>query len=756
MNNLPMNHHQLTDPSHRQMAVAVAFLLALGLTVRLEAGGSVVLNPDDTSDACAAKAAQVAPSARQVAWQRADFTAFVHFGMDTFTDREWGQGTEDPKLFNPTALDARQWVTAAKAAGIQGLILTAKHHDGFCLWPTRFTEHCVRNSPWKKGRGDVVREFSDACRDAGLRFGIYLSPWDRHELSYGDSPRYNEFYLNQLRELLTQYPGISEVWFDGACGEGPNGKKQVYDWRAYWSLIRQLAPDAVISVRGPDVRWCGNEAGRPRQSEWSVIPLSGADADDWAVSDPTLRAFDVDIHGEDLGSRAALFRARAHRPRLVWFPAQVDVSIRPGWFFHPAQNNQVKSLEELITIYFGAVGGNGQLLLNVPADPRGLFYENDVARLYQLGGFLRQSFATNFARDASVSAEVVGGTSVGVNASVCDGDADTFWTTSEQPLAASLTFELGMARRFNCALLQEHLPSGQRVEAFTLEIRAGNTWKEIARSTTIGHKRLLRFDEVTTDAVRVKFPAFRGRPTLAEFGLFETPAMLAAPQFQRDLDGTVTIQKPSGTEVHYTLDGSEPTEAAPVYTQPIPLRLGGVFNARTFAIAASASLALGGEPVMRQEFGLAKRKWKLVEVDSEQPPDEAGRMAFDENPDTLWHSKYRGGEEPLPHHLTVDLGEQISIRGFTYLPRQDPSDNGVVVRGRFETSTDGQEWVNVTGDTRFDNIRNGRLLQVMRLNRPAPARYVRFTALESAGSNRLVSAAELGVLAVPERSGTTR
>ena len=268
----------------------VGLIVALSLGVSHAYSQDVRLLPQDSLDTVVAKATDVRPTPRQIAWQRDEISAFIHFGMNTFTDREWGDGTEDPKLFNPTDLDARQWVRAAKSAGITRMILTAKHHDGFCLWPSKYTEHCVRNSPWKNGKGDVVGEFVDACRAEGMHYGIYISPWDRHEPTYGDSPKYNQHFLDQLREVLTTYPGIEEVWFDGACGEGPNGKRQVYDWRAYWKLIRELAPDAAITVRGPDVRWCGNEAGHTRQSEWSVIPMPGDDQS-WESSDKTLSGF---------------------------------------------------------------------------------------------------------------------------------------------------------------------------------------------------------------------------------------------------------------------------------------------------------------------------------------------------------------------------------------------------------------------------------------------------------------------------------
>jgi len=272
----------------------------------------------------------VKPTPQQLAWQESELTMFLHFGINTFTDREWGDGKEDPKLFNPIELDARQWVQVAKDAGFKYMILTAKHHDGFCLWPSEYTEHSVKNSPWRAGKGDVVRELADACQEAGMKMGIYLSPWDRHEQTYGDSPVYNQYFRNQLTELLTNYGEISEVWFDGACGEGPNGRRQEYDWQSYYEVIRKLQPNAVIAICGPDIRWVGNEDGVARETEWSVQDAN-----------PVIHK---DIEGK------------------VWYPAECDVSIRPGWFWHKSQDDKVKSLEHLLDIYYKSVGRNRTLL----------------------------------------------------------------------------------------------------------------------------------------------------------------------------------------------------------------------------------------------------------------------------------------------------------------------------------------------------------------------------------------------------------
>jgi alpha-L-fucosidase len=443
------------------------------------------------------KAAHVTPAPQQVAWQGLEFTCFTHFGVNTFTDREWGDGREDPKIFNPTDFDADQWASVCQQAGMKLLILTCKHHDGFCLWPSQYTEHSVKNSPWRGGKGDVVREVSDACRRHGIKFGVYLSPWDRREKTYG-SDAYNQFYKNQLRELLTSYGEITEVWWDGACGEGPNGRRQVYDWQGYIELVRQLQPKALIFGQGPDVRWVGNESGLARESEWSVLPFG--------MGDRTER---------DLGHRKYLAGAE----RLVWYPAECDVSIRPGWFYHANQDQQVKPLGQLLEIYYRSVGRNSVLLLNVPPDRRGRFHENDAARLREFRAVLDETFKTNLAAGAKVTAEQ---TRAGFDpAAVTDGNGQTYWTTVEGVVRASLVIDLGRTVSFDRAMVQEMIATGQRIEEFTLEAQVDGGWKELARATTIGYKRLLRFPEVTASRVRLTILDSRDCPTIREVGLFK-------------------------------------------------------------------------------------------------------------------------------------------------------------------------------------------------------------------------------------------
>jgi alpha-L-fucosidase len=481
----------------------------------------VVVKPGESLDSIIRAAAHILPSPRQLAWQEREFIAFAHFGMNTFTDREWGEGTESPTLFNPTDFDARQWVKVLKDAGMKTLIVTAKHHDGFYLWPSQYTEHSVKASPWRGGKGDIVKEVAEACKEAGIMLGIYLSPWDRHERTYGDSPVYNEHFRRQLRELLTNYGKISEVWFDGACGEGPNGKRQVYDWSSYYRVIRELQPQAVIFGMGPDLRWVGTESGYGRETEWSVVPIEIRNPE--VAAPPSLQKppslddlfIPGDMTAEDLGSRSKIKDAKA----LAWYPAETDVSIRPGWFYHQSEDDKVKTPEKLVDIYFSSVGRNSVLLLNIPPDKRGLIHESDIKSLVGMRRILNQTFAKNLARGAAVRASnEAKGHKAGF---VLDEDKMTFWTTDEGVESASLEFELPQARTFDVAMLQEYIRIGQRVEEVTLEAWDGKEWHAFARGTTIGYKRLLRFPAVTAQKIRLVILKSRTNPTLSGFGLFK-------------------------------------------------------------------------------------------------------------------------------------------------------------------------------------------------------------------------------------------
>ncbi len=460
---------------------------------------------EDPRKALISRAANVRPSPQQLAWQELEFIAFIHYTVNAFTDKEWGDGTEDPAIFNPTELDVRQWVKTCKDAGMKMIILTAKHHDGFCLWPSRYTDHSVKSSPYKNGRGDIVGELARACRQAGLKLGLYLSPWDRHEPTYGDTEGYNRFYKSQLREILTNYGEVTEVWFDGA--KGPDAKDMEYHWDDYYAIVRELQPGAVI-FNGLDIRWVGNERGYARESEWSVMNRNE-------------QPFGfINATQKDLGSLEALGKA----DHLIWYPAETDVSIRPGWFYHAREDDKVKSVEHLLDIYFSSVGYNSVLLLNLPPDKRGLIHENDVRRLREFRKVLDAIFDENLAAGARVTASNVKGNNPAFAADkITDGDKETYWTTDDWTTTATVEFDLGAERTFNVAELAEHINIGQRIAEFALDVWDGGAWKEFARGTTVGYKRLLRFPDVTASKVRLRVLDSRVCPTLSGFGLYHAP-----------------------------------------------------------------------------------------------------------------------------------------------------------------------------------------------------------------------------------------
>lgn len=433
-------------------------------------------------------AARLVPNPQQLEWQRLELTAFIHFTVNTFTGQEWGTGKEDPAVFAPTDLDTDQWVETLRDAGFKLVMLTAKHHDGFCLWPTATTAHSVKNAAWMKGRGDVVKMLRASCDKYGMKMGLYVSPWDRNAESYGKGAAYDDFFTDQLTELLTGYGEVAEVWFDGANGSEADGKSQVYDWARYIETVRRLQPGAVTAIMGDDIRWIGNEAGKGRAEEWSASAMAPASV---KLKNPAPAIAKLAADSPDLGSRSILDQAQ----ELFWYPAEVDVSIRPGWFYHPEEDSQVKSLDELKQIYFTSVGCNAVLLLNIPPDRRGRFHAADVERLRDFGRWLRKTFSTNYVRQ--------GGTT---------------WTGAENE---SAEFDVA-GGPFNVLLLGEDISKGQRVERFSVEISPdGSRWTPLASGTTIGNKRLIRFPAVeSARKIRVTVERTRAEANISAVGLY--------------------------------------------------------------------------------------------------------------------------------------------------------------------------------------------------------------------------------------------
>lgn len=445
-----------------------------------------------TKDQKVKLSAYVVPTKSQYEWQQLELTAFIHFGINTFTGREWGDGTEDPNLFNPTDFDAEQWVESLKDAGFKMIVLTAKHHDGFCLWPTKTTNHSVASSSWLNGKGDVVKAVREACEKHDMKFGVYLSPWDRNAKSYGDSPAYNRMFVQQLTELLTNYGEIHEVWFDGANGEGPNGKVQEYEWTRFYHVIDSLQPMAVKAIMGNDVRWVGNESGLGRETEWSVTPLQ-PDINKVVIAEND--RLNISPTSKDLGSNELIEEAKT----IYWYPSEVDVSIRPGWFYHQEQDSQVKTLAQLVDIYFQSVGMNSVLLLNIPPDKRGRIHEIDVDHLKQFGKYINSTFS---------------------NEKLTDGDVE--WKARS---GASREFNVDEGETINTVLLQEDILKGQRVEEFVVEGLVNGEWVELTKGTTIGYKRLLRFNDTKASKIRVTINETRDIANIKKTGAYYAPVL---------------------------------------------------------------------------------------------------------------------------------------------------------------------------------------------------------------------------------------
>ena len=718
------------------------------------------IEPSDPDAIRLEKAAKTIPEPKQVDWQRLEDTFFIHFGPNTFNAVEWGTGFETPNDFNPSALNAEQWVDVIYQAGGKMLMLVVKHHEGFCLYPSRYTTHDVSSSPWLGGNGDLVREVADACAVRGIKLGIYLSPADLYQIesplsyaegsgyygndsatqlstiptdpaTFGTKPvqgrtppagfssfqyevdDYNRYFLNQLYELLTEYGDITEVWFDGANPKPGTG--QLYNEATWFEMIYALQPDTCIAIGGPDVRWVGNETGYARETEWSVVPTPLASHT-----------------ATDLGSRNQLVVGKT----LSWFPAEADTKVLSGWFWKASHS--VKTTQQLLDIYYASVGRNANLLLNLSPDTRGLIPDDQIAPLLEAYSVIRQTYATNLAMAATITAE---STRAGQPASnIIDGDLDTWWEPEAGNSSPTLTLTLPSVTTFDRVVLQEATATrSQRIESFAIDARNGSGWSQIGSATTVGHKRILRVPETTTDQLRIRITQSRLEPSLAQVSLHKAATVVASPViFNRDAAGRVSLTDPNGNAIHYTIEGSEPTTQSPLYTGPVDLPLGGTLRAISHD-GSSASFS-----VTRRFPGVAPIGWQVISVSSEESLNEVAIHAIDDDPNTIWHTAYSGGTTPHPHQLTTDMQEARWIRGFTYLPRTGNL-AGVVLTYRFEISVNGSDWI-VVADGEFGNIRNSPVLQEIEFTAPVRARYFRFTSLSEVNGQNHTSAAEIGVL----------
>lgn len=721
----------------------VALAPRLAASDNLEFANTIKIEPGDTKEMIVAKAAHVVPNDRQLAALENGFIAFVHWGPNTFSAREWGTGKEDPKVFAPTGLDTDQWVKAMKDAGMKMVLLTVKHHDGFVLWQSRYTDHGVMSSGFMDGKADILRSLSESCRKYGIRLGIYLSPADLYQIEnenglYGNlSPKtlrqiprpvegrpfasdkkfefvvddYNEYFLNQLFELLTEYGPIHEVWFDGAHPKQKGGQK--YNYAAWKELIHTLAPEAVVFGR-EDMRWCGNEAGRTRDTEWNVVTYD--------VDPDTAQVFH-DMTAQDLGSREVLYKGKY----LHYQPAETDVSIRNGWFYRDDDKQLVRSADDVFDMYERSAGGNAVLLLNVPPNRDGRFGDRDVAVLEEVGRRIRSTYGNDLLAKAGGPSELF------------DGDATTS-VAADRPIVIAVP----AGTTINRLMIQEPVgATGERIEDHTVEAYVDGGWRQIANATNVGFKRILRFPDVTPDSLRIVVGSSRLTPYISTVGAYHYAAHAPELEATRSLTGEVTITPRrdafgvgasgninSGYLVHYTVDGTEPTASSQVYTEPFF-----VDNAVVKAVSV-----LDGEvsPVMTQQFGYVKHGWRVADVSGEAEGHEAS-MVLDADPRTFWISNEMPGA-----WIALDMGSKRELKGFSYTPQTRQAGQGMIARGTVMVSNDGKKWKKV--DTfEFGNLVNDPTTRSFWFKKPVKARYIRINVDETAADSKVAAAAEFDV-----------
>lgn len=714
---------------------------------------TIMIEEGDSREVILEKASHVVPTQNQLDALRNEFIAFVHFGPNTFTRKEWGDGMEDPAIFDLRTLDTDQWCKTMKAAGMELVILTVKHHDGFVLWQSRYTDHGVMSTGFKDGKGDILKELSESCKQHGLKLGVYLSPADLFQIEHPEGlygnlseytertiPRevpgrpfenkttfkfkvddYNEYFLNQLFEILTEYGEIHEVWFDGAHPKTKGG--QTYHYLAWKELIRTLAPKAVIFGR-EDIRWCGNEAGATRATEWNVIPY---------LEDPHTATQFADLTNIDLGSREKLYEGKF----LHYQQAETNTSIREGWFYRDDTHQKVRSADDVFDIYERSVGGNSTFLLNIPPNREGTFSPRDVETLEEVGRRIKATYGTNLLQNAKRPKKVL------------DGKPNTYVDMGEADREITITLKTPVT--LNRVMLQEAIAThGERVEEHAVDAWIDNQWLEVATATNIGYKRILRFPEVTTEKLRIRVLESRHAPAISHISAHYYPTRPPQLAFERNTEGMVTIAPlqaefkwnphgqnasdnlNSGYDIFYTLDGSEPTPNSPKYTEPFEVE-NKVLKAVSYHKATAGT-------VHSEDFGIVKKEWVLVSASSQLNNRTVATNAFDANRRSYWQSE-EGVTQP---HIAIDLGQSHTLRAMIYTPQTYHGD-GMIEEGTIQVSGDGRNWKTV--DTfEFGNLINDPTPRTYHFANPVTTRYIRIQATGIAGDGKSAAIAELDFL----------
>jgi len=668
------------------------------------------------------------PTQAQLDWHEMEMYCIIHYSVDTYTDREWGYGDEDPALINPARFDAHQIVAAAKAGGFKGVVVVAKHHDGLCLWPTETTAHSIRKSPWKNGKGDMIQEYREACDQLDMKLGLYCSPWDRNSAYYG-KPEYVDLYRRQLKELYTNYGKLFISWHDGANGgDGYYGgsretrkidRSSYYGWETTWALIRGIQPGAAIfGDVGPDVRWVGNEEGHAGETCWATYEPQAPEKG--RLPSNGFTKYQLGTEGTRNGK--------------YWMPAECDVSLRPGWFYHARENSRVKTPDELLDLYYKSVGRGANLDLGLSPNPDGQLDPEDVASLQQFGYILHQTFSKNLAAGASLSASNTRGNNLSLYGpeNLLDDDRYSYWATDDQVTNPELTLTLPTETTFNIIRLRENIRLGQRIEAFTIEAFTRGKWEKIAAATSIGPNRLIRLQHsVTASGIRLTITQSPVAVALSDFGLYHEPELLRKPVITRSPEGKISItSSPKGSKIYYTLDGSPPTPSSSPYRKPFRLPEGGLVKALAVDERQQSQMA-------SLQAGPVKTAWKMVQPKYPGKKNPA-EYAIDDRPETFCQAS------SMPSEMVIDMGRKQNIKAFTYLPRQDGDNSGTVTHYRIETSEDSVQWQE-TADGEFSNIKANPVEQVVIFQKPASARFIRFKATEILSGSGM-TAAEIGVL----------
>lgn len=715
---------------------------------KIKPQSTIKVNEGDSKELIIRKAAHVVPSTNQLEALRNEYIAFIHFGPNTFTRKEWGDGMEDPKIFDLKEIDTDQWCKVMKDAGMKMVLLTVKHHDGFVLWQSRYTDHGIMSTNFQDGKGDILKNLSESCKKYDLKLGVYISPADLFQIEHPDGlygnlskytkrtiPReipgrpfknktkfefevddYNEYFLNQLFEVLTEYGEIHEVWFDGAHPKRKGG--QTYNYMAWKKLIKALAPKAVIFGR-EDVRWCGNESGATRDTEWNVIP--------YQVNPDTATVFQ-DMTSKDLGSREELYKAKY----LHYQQAETNTSIREGWFYRDDTHQNVRSADDVFDMYERSVGGNSTFLLNIPPNREGKFSPRDVASLTEAGKRIRETYDTNLMEGAKGPKNIL------------NPNPNKYQVLKGNK--PEIVFTLAAPAKINRVLIQEAVAThSERVEKHAVDAWINNQWKEVATATNIGYKRILRFPEVTTSKIRVRILESRLDPAISNVSAHYYQTRPPQLSISRDAEGFVTI-KPAqaefnwnphgediignlntGFEIYYTTDGSEPTKSSTLYSEPI------FVESKTLKAASFHNDMKG--PILNSEIGLAKKDWKLLDASSEKQSARA-EYAFDADSKTYWQTFLSNGN----HHIAIDLGKKETLSGWIYTP-QTKNAEGMIAKGIIEISKDGQEWKEAE-TFEFGNLINDPSPRTHRFTNKIETQFIRITTTEISNNDKTAAIAE--------------